>query len=74
MPIIENKKVPKHILLWGEENKVADLKQHGIWHYRQLTSDEFHVIAKAGHLCAYERPNEVNALIEKYLNASTSEK
>lgn len=69
LPIIEGAVVPDHLLLWGEENKVAGLKEHGMWHHQQLASREFHVISKAGHLCAYEQPEVVNTLIEKYLHA-----
>lgn len=67
-PILQHKKAPKHMLLWGEENEVADLKNMGALHYEMLQSDEFHVIKSAGHLCMYEKPDEINAIITRYLN------
>lgn len=57
-----------HIMAWGSDNVITPLKKHGYYHYNYIKSDEFTVIKDAGHLCMYEKPNEVNALIEKYVS------
>lgn len=67
-PIIENKIIPKHILIWGKENAVASCQKHGHSHYKMLNSNQFHEIEGAGHLCMYEKPNQINSIINKYLN------
>ncbi|WP_027418599.1 alpha/beta fold hydrolase [Crocinitomix catalasitica] len=66
-PIIKGHIIPNHLLLWGEENSVAKLDTYGYENYKTLKSDGFHIIPNAGHLCSYEKPDEVNALIEAYL-------
>ena len=57
----------KHLLIWGNDNSITSLKKHGYYHYNYIKSDEFKVINDAGHLCMYEKPMEVNQLIESYL-------
>ncbi len=69
-PIIEGKTIPDHLLLWGEENRVAPLNTYGHATYNLLKSEEFHVISNAGHLCAYEKPNEINAILDAYFETS----
>ena len=64
---MKNQIVQRHLLIWGGDNKIASLKKHGDYHYNYLKSDEFVTIQNAGHLCMYEKPTEVNQLIESYL-------
>ena len=64
---MKNQIVQRHLLIWGGANKIASLKKHGDYHYNYLKSDEFVTIQNAGHLCMYEKPAEVNQLIESYL-------
>lgn len=66
-PIIRDQTIPKHMLIWGEENSVAKLKTYGYDNYKVLKSESFHIIPNAGHLCAYEKPDEVNAILSDYL-------
>ena len=65
---LKEDKAPKHLLAWGEFNTVTSLKKHGHYHYNLLHSSQFEVINDAGHLCMYEKPNEVNSIIINYLN------
>jgi len=64
---MKNQIVQRHLLIWGSDNKITRLKDHGNYHYNYLKSDEFVTIQNAGHLCMYEKPAEVNQLIESYL-------
>ena len=64
---MKNQIVQRHLLIWGGDNKIASLKKHGDYHYNYLKSNEFVTIQNAGHLCMYEKPSEVNQLIESYL-------
>ena len=64
---MKNQIMQRHLLIWGGDNKIASLKKHGDYHYNYLKSDEFVTIQNAGHLCMYEKPAEVNQLIESYL-------
>ena len=67
--IIRDKIVPKHLLIWGSENKVASLEKYGYHHKSLLQPEAFHVILNAGHLCQYESPDEVTKIIEDYIYA-----
>jgi pimeloyl-ACP methyl ester carboxylesterase len=64
---MKNQIAQRHLLIWGSDNKITSLKKHGDYHYNYLKSDEFVTIQNAGHLCMYEKPTEVNQLIESYL-------
>jgi pimeloyl-ACP methyl ester carboxylesterase len=63
----------KHLMVWGSHNTITNLKNHGYYHYHYLKSDEFVIIQDGGHLCMYEKPDEVNALIEAYVLKSEKE-
>lgn len=65
---MHNQIAKKHLLAWGSDNVITSLKNHGYYHYNYIKSDEFVVIQDAGHLCMYEKPKEVNGLIERYVN------
>ncbi|MGL5891193.1 MAG: alpha/beta fold hydrolase [Bacteroidia bacterium] len=58
-----------HILVWGEENSVISLKRHGYEFNKMLRSDKFITIPGGGHLCMYEKSNEINEIISNYLNS-----
>jgi pimeloyl-ACP methyl ester carboxylesterase len=64
---MKNQIAQRHLLVWGSDNKITSLKKHGYYHYNYIKSDEFKVINDSGHLCMYEKPSEVNQLIESYL-------
>lgn len=64
---LEKHNIPKHILVWGEQNSVTPLNRHGYLHQKILNSPEFIVLKNTGHLCMYEDPNGVNEIIENYL-------
>jgi pimeloyl-ACP methyl ester carboxylesterase len=65
--IINHQFAPKHLLIWGEENKVVDFERFGKDYRSKLRSEDFYIIKGAGHLCAYEKPEIVNPLIESHL-------
>ena len=67
-PIIKNKKIPQHLLIWGSQNRVIPLEKLGLNHYNMLKSNSFEIIENAGHLCMYEKPAKVTKLIESYIN------
>lgn len=56
-----------HLLVWGKENSVTSYKKHGIHHEKLLKPEQLEIIAEAGHLCMYEKPEEVNQIIQDYL-------
>jgi pimeloyl-ACP methyl ester carboxylesterase len=64
----------KHLMVWGSHNTITNLKNHGYYHYHFLKSDEFVIIQNGGHLCMYEKPDEVNALIEGYVRERETER
>lgn len=65
--IIQDRIVPKHLLIWGSENKVAGLEKYGQPHKKMLQPEVFYVVENAGHLCQYESPDEVTKMIEEYI-------
>jgi pimeloyl-ACP methyl ester carboxylesterase len=67
---LNGNEIPDHLLVWGEHNRVTSLEDHGQTHYKMLRSNRFEVVKNAGHLCMYERPSEVIALIEDYISKS----
>ncbi len=56
------------LLIWGEENRVASLRQEGYYHQQVLDTEDFKVMPEMGHLCMYEDPEAFNALIQAELN------
>jgi pimeloyl-ACP methyl ester carboxylesterase len=64
--------IPKHLLLWGIDNKTTPYESHGKYHIEFMKSDNFIAIPKGGHLCMYEYPEKVNQIIEKYINSSVT--
>jgi pimeloyl-ACP methyl ester carboxylesterase len=66
--ITQSYAIPEHLLVWGKENKVSIWKTHGTIHKHLLQSRHIEIIDRAGHLCMYELPEEVNRTIEAYLN------
>lgn len=68
---ILNKKVaPNHLLIWGAENQVASLENHGLYNYKKLESPVFKIIPNGGHLCMYEYPEIINKYILNHINKS----
>lgn len=61
---------PPTCLVWGEQNDVLPLA--GMSLVRDaIQPDETHVIARASHLAARERPDEFNAIVEGFLERHT---
>jgi pimeloyl-ACP methyl ester carboxylesterase len=65
---IDPHNVPEHLLVWGHENRVTSLENHGYDNFKILKSDELRIIKNAGHLCMYEKPTETNNIILNYLS------
>lgn len=61
-------KMIDHILIWGDNNLVAPLDKQGYYHYKLLKPREFYIIKDSGHLCMYEKPTEVDQIIQQYFN------
>ncbi len=68
----DGKEIPKHMLVWADCNQVTSLEKHGYLHRDLMKPERFEILEKAGHLCMYDRPEEVNNLIESYLNDAES--
>jgi pimeloyl-ACP methyl ester carboxylesterase len=69
LKLLQNKgEIPPHLLIWGNQNRVASLEKHGYYHHSILKSSEFKIIKNAGHLCMNELPDEVNEVISDYLS------
>jgi pimeloyl-ACP methyl ester carboxylesterase len=68
---LQTGKIPNHILIWGEQNRVTPLKRHGYLHQQILKSPNFIILNNTGHLCMYEDPSKVNQIIETYINERT---
>ena len=70
----DGKDIPKHMLVWADNNQVTSLEKHGYLHRDLMKPERFEILEKAGHLCMYDQPLAVNKLIESYLNQSESER
>lgn len=64
---LKEKNLFKHILIWGEENKVIPLHRFGLINKKNMMSEYFEVIPEGGHLCMYEYPELVDSIILKYI-------
>ena len=66
--ILQQQKAPKHLLVWGKENKVVPYKRLFKYHKDLLKPEKTITLDNVGHLCMYEKPAEVTNIIEKYIN------
>ena len=53
-------------LIWGEEDQLALFKTSELF-LKLIPNNQFHPIAKAGHLSHYERPDQVNPILLEFL-------
>ncbi len=56
----------KTLLLWGRNDRTVPF-EHSDLLRRAMPRAEFHVIENCGHIPHYERPNEVNPILLKFL-------
>ncbi len=57
------------LLIWGRHDRILPLEQSGDI-LAAVPCAEFHVIENCGHIPQYEKPDEVNPIIQKFLTST----
>ena len=65
----DNSHVSDSLLIWGEFNKVADLRKEGYFHQNLCGIQTINIMEGCGHLLMYESPERTNKLIRDHIES-----
>lgn len=65
----DNSHIAGSLLIWGELNRVADLRKEGYFHQKLCGIQKINIIEGSGHLLMYESPERTNKLIRDHIES-----